>query len=278
MKKQDYLAVIIIVVGVFSIGLIAFSSNGLSASPTSPDISICKFEKMNQEITFYNQNDNSEGGFVVPLDIVYSEVIFTGFGVITEDEQQPESMFNLNGIDCGRIPFGRGIKLVDFSDSCTEVLQEGINNFSHTYPLEDTYDLLVLNRSLEIDHIVDSIGAEHLDGDRNFISDITNDIITLDGSWSEVIPVDHYVRVHLIGSPIGNLSTNVSIDLYPRLLSGEGQGGIEAFEPYGDYKVAWPKIPLMDNIYNNITIFNFPGPDGATIVREVLVEMKIKTC
>jgi len=43
--------------------------------------------------------------------------------------------------------------------------------------------------------IIEIVGAEHLDEDRNFVSDIYEEVRALDGNWSEVIDENHYVRV-----------------------------------------------------------------------------------
>ena len=73
--------------------------------------------------------------------------------------------------------------------------------------------------------------AEHLDSNREFISDIFNEVRELDDIWSETIPSNDYVRV-TFEIPLDSLR---DITLYPRVVSGNPK--IEVYE-FG-YQYYW---------------------------------------
>ena len=66
--------------------------------------------------------------------------------------------------------------------------------------------------------------AEHLDENRNFVSDIYEEVKTLDDVWSETIADNEYVRIKFEQS----LDNTKDITLYPRIVSGNPR--IEVYE------------------------------------------------
>ena len=66
------------------------------------------------------------------------------------------------------------------------------------------------NQTFEI--IIEITKAEHLDSNRNFISDIYEEVKALDGNWSEAIPAGDYVRVTFEK----NLTSDKDITVYAR--------------------------------------------------------------
>ena len=100
--------------------------------------------------------------------------------------------------------------------------------------------------------IIVIIGAEHLDGNRSFISDIYEEVKALDGNWSETIPSSHYVRV-TFEIP---LDSTRDITLYPRTVSGTPR--IEVYEFSGNELIA-EFTSLIDNEYNKVFLTNLQG-------------------
>ncbi|MFH1290320.1 MAG: hypothetical protein ABIH92_02835, partial [Nanoarchaeota archaeon] len=94
--------------------------------------------------------------------------------------------------------------------------------------------------------------AEHLDENRNFISDIYEEVKALDNEWSEAIPSTHYVRVTFEQ----NLTPERDITLYPRTLSGSPK--IEVYELGGAELIA-EFSSLEDNQYNKVYLTDLEG-------------------
>lgn len=101
------------------------------------------------------------------------------------------------------------------------------------------------------DLIVEAVNAEHLDSNRIFISNIYNQIKSLDGVWSETIPADDYVRV-TFKQPLDN---SRDITLYPDVISGTPY--IEIYENNGTQLIA-QSVFLVSNKYNKIPLTNLP--------------------
>jgi hypothetical protein len=74
--------------------------------------------------------------------------------------------------------------------------------------------------------VIEISKAEHLDSDRNFISDIYEDVKELDGNWSEVIPTGDYVRVTFEE----NLTSEKDITIYARVVNGTPKILVYEFE------------------------------------------------
>ena len=72
--------------------------------------------------------------------------------------------------------------------------------------------------------IIVIVKAEHLDSNKNFISNIYESVKELDGNWSEAIPSQHYVRVTFEK----NLTYENDITIYPRIVNGTPR--IEVYE------------------------------------------------
>lgn len=73
-----------------------------------------------------------------------------------------------------------------FTSQDTEIEQTLVNYITWVVPHLSNQTYLL---------IIEVVGAEHLDEDRNFVSDIYDEVKALDGNWSEVIDENHYVRV-----------------------------------------------------------------------------------
>jgi hypothetical protein len=101
------------------------------------------------------------------------------------------------------------------------------------------------------DLIVEAVNAEHLDSNRIFISNIYNQIKSLDGVWSETIPADDYVRV-TFKQPLDN---SRDITLYPNVISGTPY--IEVYENNGIQLISQSMF-LVSNKYNKIPLTNLP--------------------
>jgi len=104
--------------------------------------------------------------------------------------------------------------------------------------------------------------AEHLDSNRDFISDIFEEVKTLDGVWSETIPNQDYVRV-TFEIP---LTSNRDITLYPRVVSGNPR--IEVYE-FNQSELIAEFTSLNDNQYNKIFLTNLQGSQDTFDLRVV---------
>ncbi|MBI2451559.1 hypothetical protein HYV50_00605 [Candidatus Pacearchaeota archaeon] len=87
--------------------------------------------------------------------------------------------------------------------------------------------------------------AEHLDSNKEFISDIYDSVKELDGIWSEEIPDKHYIRVKFERK----LTNTNDITIYPRKISGNPR--IEIYEINGTSTIA-SFDTLKDNEYNKV--------------------------
>ena len=94
--------------------------------------------------------------------------------------------------------------------------------------------------------------AEHLDSNKNFISDIYPEVKALDDIWSETIPSDDYVRVTFEK----NLTSKNDITLYPRVISGTPK--IEVYEADGTEIIA-EFTNIISNEYNKVYLTNLDG-------------------
>ena len=72
--------------------------------------------------------------------------------------------------------------------------------------------------------VIPAIKAEYLDENKNFISDIYEEIKELDDIWSEEIPDGNYVRVTFEQE----LDNAKDIRIYPHIISGNPR--IEVYE------------------------------------------------
>jgi len=103
-----------------------------------------------------------------------------------------------------------------------------------------TFDIIVITK------------AEHLDSNREFISDIYEEAKELDGNWTETIPANNYVRV-TFEIPLDNTK---DITVYPRTTSGNPR--IEVYE-YNQSELIAEFTNITDNEYNKIFLTNLNG-------------------
>ncbi len=94
--------------------------------------------------------------------------------------------------------------------------------------------------------------AEHLDPNRNFISDIYGEVRELDDIWSETIPSEDYVRVTFEQ----NLTNENDITIYPRIVSGTPR--VEVYEVDGNELIA-EFTNMISNQYNKVFLTNLQG-------------------
>ena len=100
-----------------------------------------------------------------------------------------------------------------------------------------TFDIIVITK------------AEHLDSNRNFVSDIYEEVRALDDIWSEPISSGEYVRV-TFEIP---LDFSRDITIYPRTVSGTPR--IEVYEFEGTELIA-EFTTINDNEYNKVFLTN----------------------
>ncbi len=94
--------------------------------------------------------------------------------------------------------------------------------------------------------------AEHLNENREFVSDIYDYVKKLDSNWSEEIPNQHYVRV----SFEKNLRSENDITIFPRTVNGNPK--IEIYEIDKNEIIA-EFTSLVDNKYNKVFLTNLVG-------------------
>ncbi|MHA2101210.1 MAG: hypothetical protein ACW99A_21300, partial [Candidatus Kariarchaeaceae archaeon] len=100
--------------------------------------------------------------------------------------------------------------------------------------------------------VIELTRAEHLDSNREFISDIYEEIRALDDIWSENIYGDEYVRVTFEES----LSSENDIKIYSRIISGNPK--IEVYEKDRNELIAEFKN-LEDDEYSKVLLTNLVG-------------------
>ena len=105
---------------------------------------------------------------------------------------------------------------------------------------EQTFEIIVITK------------AEHLNSDREFISDIYNEVKELDDVWSEAINDNEYIRVVFEK----NLTNQNDITFYPRIISGNPI--IEIYEKDSDEKIA-EFNSIVSNDYNKALLTNLIG-------------------
>jgi len=115
--------------------------------------------------------------------------------------------------------------------------------------LIDQISWIVPSLSSETYQIIIIIRAEHLNSNREFISDIYEGVKELDNVWSEIIPQDDYVRVRFER----NLTNEKDITIYPRIISGNPK--IEIYE-YNKTELVAEFNSINSNEYNKILLTN----------------------
>ena len=113
----------------------------------------------------------------------------------------------------------------------------------------DRVEWIVPHLSNQTFEIIIITKAIHLDENRNFISDIYEQVKSLDNVWSETIPEEHYVRVTFEKQ----LGKDNDITIYPRVISGSPK--IEVYEADKSEIIA-EFSSLQSNQYNKVYLTN----------------------
>ena len=113
----------------------------------------------------------------------------------------------------------------------------------------DYVEWIVPSLSTQTFEIIVITKAEHLDSNREFISDIYESVKELDDVWSEEISDGDYVRV-TFEIP---LTSNRDITIYPRIVSGSPR--IEVYEVGSDSIIA-EFTNINSNQYNKVFLTN----------------------
>ncbi len=116
------------------------------------------------------------------------------------------------------------------------------------------------NQTYEL--IIEISKAEHLDSDRDYISDIYDDVKDLDGNWSEPIDDGEYVRVTFEQ----NLTSGKDITVFAR--SVNGSSSIEVYKEYSDEPIAAFQYVLEKNWYK-VYLTNMVGSTDVFDLRVV---------
>ncbi|MEK6880869.1 MAG: hypothetical protein AABY22_14715, partial [Nanoarchaeota archaeon] len=103
------------------------------------------------------------------------------------------------------------------------------------------------NQTFEI--IIEISKAEHLNPNKEFISDIYEQVKSLDGFWSEAIPDQHFVRVTFEK----NLTSSRDITIFPRIISGTPI--IKIYEKDQNIEIA-QFTNIQNNQYNKVFLTN----------------------
>ncbi len=104
--------------------------------------------------------------------------------------------------------------------------------------------------------------AEHLDEDRNFISDIYETVRSQDGIYSEEIKDKEYVRVEFET----NLTNGNDITIFPKIISGKPE--IYVYEKNGNRKITEFKN-IQSEKYNSIYFKNLKEPTDSFDLRVI---------
>jgi hypothetical protein len=116
-------------------------------------------------------------------------------------------------------------------DSDDDGLIDGVEFL--TSPGEEIIEIIVITK------------AEHLDTNRDFLSDIFEEVRERDGIWSEVIPDSEYVRVKFEKK----LDFSNDITIWPRVISGKPR--IEVYEADGTTLIV-SFDSLINDSYNKV--------------------------
>lgn len=116
----------------------------------------------------------------------------------------------------------------------------------------DQIEWIVPHLSNQTFEIIIITKALHLDSNKEFISNIFPELITLDDIWSETISNQDYVRVTFEQK----LDSSKDISLFPRVTNGNPR--IEVYEVDTTNKIA-EFTNLIDNEYNKIFLTNLMG-------------------
>ncbi len=110
--------------------------------------------------------------------------------------------------------------------------------------------------------IIKITNANHLNSERNIISNIYNEVYQLDGIWSEEIFDGNYVRVTFETK----LDSSRDITVYPRVVSGTPK--VEVYEIDGTEIIA-EFTNIISNEYNKVFLTNLIGTQDTFDLRIV---------
>src|SRR3989338_10245788 len=114
--------------------------------------------------------------------------------------------------------------------------------------------------NFEQDKIIKIVDAEHLDKNKEFISDIYDKVGELDNVWSKEISDGEYIRIKFEQ----NLSYTRDINIYSRIVSGNPK--IEVYEIDGNEKIA-EFSNLRENDYTQVILTALKGAQDSFDLR-----------
>ncbi|MCK5624259.1 hypothetical protein KAI04_00265 [Candidatus Pacearchaeota archaeon] len=103
-----------------------------------------------------------------------------------------------------------------------------------------------------INFVIELTDAKHLDFNKNFISNIYEEVRELDNIWSKQISSEEYIRVTFEE----NLTSKKDITIYPRIISGDPR--IEVYETNETQLIA-EFTNLISNEYNKVFLTKLIG-------------------
>jgi len=145
------------------------------------------------------------------------------------------------------------IKLYRTTDGIREQVQITSYEDTNENGLVDYIEWIVPSLSEQTyELIIEITKAEHLDSEKNFISDIYEEVKELDNIWSETIPSEDYVRITFEE----NLTNKNDITIYPRIVDGSPQ--IEVYKKDSTEIIA-EFTNIISNQYNKVLLTNLQG-------------------
>jgi hypothetical protein len=148
----------------------------------------------------------------------------------------------------------------DFDNqTCTD----GIWTFVQAITPGQPYEITLTQGDPAYSEIINITKAAHLDENKTFISDIYEQVNTLDGIWSETISDGHYVRITFQQ----NLTSGNDITLYPKTISGSPK--IDVYELNQSSLIA-EFSNITDNAYNKVYLTNLSDRTQNTFDLHVL--------
>ncbi|MCX6746691.1 MAG: hypothetical protein NTU63_00985 [Candidatus Pacearchaeota archaeon] len=214
-----------------------------------------------QEISVEVEADNSQAKYEIeyetPAPQSFEEETSTGRKQITISG--PDSVHYQNVLAFTQLTeeikesFKEKIRLYRTTDGTRELVE--ITNYidSNNNGLIDSVEWNVPSLSNQTYELIIEISkAEHLNSNKEFISDIYNEVSALDDVWSETISSNDYVRV-TFNQP---LDSTRDITIYPRVVSGNPR--IEVYEKDKAELIA-EFTNLTSNEYNKVYLTNLQG-------------------
>ncbi len=107
-------------------------------------------------------------------------------------------------------------------------------------------------RTAIIRDVIEVEDAEHLNSDRKFIRDITDEVKKFDDIWSEEISDGEYVRVEFEQL----LNSESDIKIYPRIVSGNPKIKVHEID---EIEIIAEFTSINSNEYNKVLLTNLVG-------------------